>query len=99
MFRPTVIGQDGLNLVQTAMKTTSTSAAGAAHDSPSSPRRPAHPGTLQEAEFVGREPELAVLDAQLTQVSTHGARVVRRGREAGGGVGGCGAADTGAIKR
>ena len=76
MFRPTVIGQDAFDLVQTATGTTSTSAAGSAHASPSSPRRPAHPGALQEAAFVGREPELAVLDAQLTQVSTHGARVV-----------------------
>ena len=31
---------------------------------------------MQEAEFVGREPELAVLDALLGQVRTEGARVV-----------------------
>ena len=31
---------------------------------------------MQEAEFVGREPELAVLDALLAQVRTDGARVV-----------------------
>ena len=30
---------------------------------------------MQEAEFVGREPELAVLGALLAQVRTHGARV------------------------
>ena len=75
MVRPTVIGQDALHLVQTAMETTSTSAAGSVHGSSSSPRRPAHPSTVQEDEFVGREPELAVLDALLAQVRTDGARV------------------------
>ena len=58
------------------METMSTSEAGSAHGSPSPSRRPAHPSTVQEAEFVGREPELAVLDALLAQVRTDGARVV-----------------------
>ena len=44
MVRPTVIGQDAFDLVQTAMATMSTSAAGSAHGSPSSPRTTRAPG-------------------------------------------------------
>ena len=68
MLRPTVIGQD-------AREATGTAAAGSVHIAASSPCRTAHPSTVQEAEFVGREPELAVLGALLAQVRTHGARV------------------------
>ena len=76
MFRPTVIGQDALNLARAATGTSSTSAAGSVHGFSSPPCRPAPPGSVLEDEFVGREPELAVLDASLAQVRARGARVV-----------------------
>ena len=70
MFRPTV------HRGRCTATATGTAAAGSVHIAASSPRRLVHPSTVEEDEFVGREPELAVLDALLAQVSTRGARVV-----------------------
>ena len=74
MVRPTVIGQDALNLVQTARRWYVGGETRPTLCFAISQTRV--PDTVEEDEFVGREPELAVLDALLGQVRTRGARVV-----------------------
>ena len=76
MFRPTVIGQDAPTSLTWPRERRVPRRRGPSNGSSSPLRRPALPCTVPEDGFVGRERELALLDAQLAQVRTSGARVV-----------------------